>query len=195
MHLISSFWLCRVHFSPFSIQRLCNALNITRFQELICKFMKFIYEVGNSGIWSLIQQLAFWQAVQMMTWFHAHFKHGHGLVSVHLIYARCWSLFVCSSCVCLMRQPSQGTKPYQAHYLSVCCILCAHVQFCRFDKADATAEVQWHCNHRAPLWYNFYQLRPHWVQISWSIGSKIFLNMCRWWELPVVQKCLVIYKL
>ena len=34
------------------------------------------------------------------------------------------------------------TKPYQAHYLSVFWVLRAHVQFSRFDKADATAEVQ-----------------------------------------------------
>ena len=27
----------------------------------------------------------------------------------------------------------------------------AYVQFCRFDKADATAYVQGHCNHRPPL--------------------------------------------
>ena len=36
-----------------------------------------------------------------------------------------------------MRPQSQGPKPYQAHYLSVCCVLRAHVQFCRFDKADS----------------------------------------------------------
>ena len=48
-------------------------------------------------------------------------------------------LFVsCSSCTCLMKPPSQGTKSYQAHYTSVCCVLRAHVQFCRFDKADAS---------------------------------------------------------
>ena len=50
--------------------------------------------------------------------------------------------FFCFSCACLMRSPSQGTKPYQAHYLSVCCVFCAHVQFCQFDKADAIAAVQ-----------------------------------------------------
>ena len=27
----------------------------------------------------------------------------------------------------------------------------AHVQFCRFDQADATADVQRHCNHWPPL--------------------------------------------
>ena len=45
-------------------------------------------------------------------------------------------LLVSSSCSCLMRPPSQDTKPYQTHYLNVCCVLRAHVQFCRFDKAD-----------------------------------------------------------
>ena len=69
-----------------------------------------------------------------------------------------------------MRPPSQGTKPFQAHYLSVCCVLRAQVQFCWFDKADATADVQWHCNHGLPHWYHFFQLKAHWVQISWSTG-------------------------
>ena len=41
----------------------------------------------------------------------------------------------------LMRPPSQGIKPYQVHYISVCCVLHAHVQFCRFAKADTTAGV------------------------------------------------------
>ena len=40
---------------------------------------------------------------------------------------------------------------------SLCCsVLRAYVQFCRFDKADATADVQWHCNHRPPLWYHYF---------------------------------------
>ena len=43
-------------------------------------------------------------------------------------------MVVCFSCACLMRPPSLGTKPYQAHYLSVRCVLRAHVQFCQFDK-------------------------------------------------------------
>ena len=50
-------------------------------------------------------------------------------------------LFVCSSCACLMRPPSQGTKPYQADYLSVRCVLRAHVQFCRFDKAATFSDT------------------------------------------------------
>ena len=51
-------------------------------------------------------------------------------------------VFVCSSCACMMRPPSKGTKPYQACYLSTGCVFRAHVQFCRFDKAVATADVQ-----------------------------------------------------
>ena len=47
-----------------------------------------------------------------------------------------------SSTCGLMRPPSLGTKPYQAHYLSVCCVFRAHVQFCWFNKTDATADVQ-----------------------------------------------------
>ena len=35
-------------------------------------------------------------------------------------------VLLCSSCACLMRPPSQGTKPYRAHYLSVCCV-CMHM--------------------------------------------------------------------
>ena len=58
---------------------------------------------------------------------------------------------VCSSCACIMRPRPQGTKPYQAHYLIVCCVLHAHVQFCRFDRVDATADIQWHCSHQTPL--------------------------------------------
>ena len=61
------------------------------------------------------------------------------------------TIFVRSSCACFMRPPFQGTKPYQAYYLSVCCVLRTHVQFCRFDKADATAGVQRYCKHRPPL--------------------------------------------
>ena len=76
---------------------------------------------------------------------------------------------VCLFQLCLlMSPPSQDTKPYQAHYLSVCCVL--HVS--RFDKADATADVQWHCPHLPPLRHHLFQLRAHWVRISWSIGSE-----------------------
>ena len=35
--------------------------------------------------------------------------------------------FLCSRCACLMMPPSQGTKPYQARYLSVCSVLRAHI--------------------------------------------------------------------
>ena len=38
----------------------------------------------------------------------------------------------------------------------VCSVLRADAQFCRFDKADATADVQWHCNHRPSLWYHYF---------------------------------------
>ena len=38
----------------------------------------------------------------------------------------------------------------------VCSVLRAHAQFCRFDKADATADVQWHFNHQPPLWYHYF---------------------------------------
>ena len=37
----------------------------------------------------------------------------------------------------------------------MCCVLCTLLQFCRFDKADAT-DVRWHCNHKPLLWYHFF---------------------------------------
>ena len=80
--------------------------------------------------------------------------------------------FVCFSCACLMRPPSLGTKSYQVHYLSVYSVLRAHIQFCRFDKADVTADVQWHFNHRPPLGQHFFEPRAHWLRISRCIGSK-----------------------
>ena len=39
----------------------------------------------------------------------------------------CNFVFFCSRCACLMVPPSQGTKPYQARYLSVCCVFRAHI--------------------------------------------------------------------
>ena len=48
----------------------------------------------------------------------------------------------------------------------VCSILRAHAQFFRFDKADATADAQRHCNHRPPAQSSL-------VRISWSIGSEM----------------------
>ena len=52
----------------------------------------------------------------------------------------------------------------------VCSVLHAHVQFCRFDKADATAGTA--------MTDRLSQLRTHWVQISWSIGSKKIIWIC-----------------
>ena len=64
--------------------------------------------------------------------------------------------------LCLLKEADQATvpdmKPYQAHYLSVFCVSNVHVQFCQFDKADATANF-----HRPSLRYHFFfQLRAHW---------------------------------
>ena len=48
------------------------------------------------------------------------------IIKAHLMHY----IFVsCSSCACWMKPPPQGTKSYQAHYNSVCCVLRA--QFCR----------------------------------------------------------------
>ena len=51
----------------------------------------------------------------------------------------------------------------------VCSVLCAHVQFCRFDKADAIADTAITDRHSDTT---IFQLRAHWVRISWSIGSE-----------------------
>ena len=48
-------------------------------------------------------------------------------------------------------EPLPHTTAPCIHLRCVCSVLHAHVQFCRFDKADATADVQRHCNHRSPL--------------------------------------------
>ena len=60
----------------------------------------------------------------------------------------------------------------------VCSFLRAHVQFCRFDKADATAYVQWHCNHRPPLWYHYFPAQS-------SLSADILV----YWIGKIVQTC------
>ena len=50
----------------------------------------------------------------------------------------------------------------------VCSVLRAHAQLCRFDKAEATADVQWHCNHRPPLWYHYFPAQS-------SLGANILV--------------------
>ena len=50
----------------------------------------------------------------------------------------------------------------------ICSVLCAHAQFCRFDKADATADVQWHCNHWPPHWYHYFPAQS-------SLGADILV--------------------
>ena len=54
----------------------------------------------------------------------------------------------------------------------------AHAQFCRFDKADATADVQWHCNHRPPLWYPYFPAQS-------SLGADILV----YWIGKIVRTC------
>ena len=60
----------------------------------------------------------------------------------------------------------------------VCSVLRAHAQFCRFDKADATADVQWHCNHRPPLWYHYFPAQS-------SLGADILV----YWIGKIVRTC------
>ena len=50
----------------------------------------------------------------------------------------------------------------------VCSVLRAHVQFCRFDKVDATANTA-HCDTAITDRHSdttIFQLRAHWVRIS-----------------------------
>ena len=54
----------------------------------------------------------------------------------------------------------------------------AHAQFCRFDKADATADVQWHCNHQPPLWYHYFPAQS-------SLGADILV----FWIGKIVRTC------
>ena len=40
--------------------------------------------------------------------------------------------------------------------LVVFVVFCVHMyRFAGFDKAGATADIQWHCNYRPPLWYHY----------------------------------------
>ena len=54
----------------------------------------------------------------------------------------------------------------------------AFVQFCRFDKAGATADVQWHYNHRPPLWYHYFPAQR-------TVGADTLV--C--WLRKIVRKC------
>ena len=75
--------------------------------------------------------------------------------------------------LCLFKEADQATvpdmKPCQAHYLSVCCVSNVHVQFCQFDKADATANF-----HRPPLRYHFFSSSEHTgveIPVSWILKN------------------------
>ena len=49
---------------------------------------------------------------------------------------------------------------------------------CRFDKADATADVQWHCNYRPPPWYHYFPAQS-------SLGAVILV----YWIGKIVRTC------
>ena len=62
-----------------------------------------------------------------------------------------------------------GTEPLP-HSRRVCSVLRAHGQFCRFDKADTTVNVRWHCNQGPPLWYHFFPAQSSLgadIQVYW----------------------------
>ena len=48
----------------------------------------------------------------------------------------------------------------------------AYVQFCQFDKAGATADIHDTATTDRRSDTTIFQLRAHWVWISWSIGSE-----------------------
>ena len=71
----------------------------------------------------------------------------------------------------------------------------AHARFCRFDKADATADVQWHCNHWPPLWYHYFPAQSSLgadILVYWigkivrtcAAGGSGTLNFLRGWQTP-----------
>ena len=53
-----------------------------------------------------------------------------------------------------------------------CSVLHAHAQFCRFDKADATPTFSDTAITDRHSDTTIFQLRAHWVRISWSVGSE-----------------------
>ena len=74
-----------------------------------------------------------------------------------------------------------GTEPLPhtpGAVLVVFVVFCVHMQFCRFDKVDATADVQWHCNHRPPLWYHYFPAQS-------SLGADILV----YWIEKIVRTC------
>ena len=61
----------------------------------------------------------------------------------------------------------------RASVLIVFVVFCVHMHsFAGLIRADATPDVQWHCNHRPPLWYHYFPAQSSLVRISWSIGSE-----------------------
>ena len=66
----------------------------------------------------------------------------------------------------------------RASVLVVFVVLRAHVQFCWFDKADATADIQWLCNHLPPLWYHYFPDQS-------SLGADILV----YWIGKIVRTC------
>ena len=65
-----------------------------------------------------------------------------------------------------------------AHTRRRASVLVVFAQFCRFDKADATADVQWHCNRRPPLWYHYFPAQS-------SLGANILV----YWIGKIVRTC------
>ena len=57
-------------------------------------------------------------------------------------------------------------------------ILAASLDGKALPKWDATAEVQWHCNHWPPLWYHYFQAQS-------SLGADIQV----YWIRKKVQTC------
>ena len=65
----------------------------------------------------------------------------------------------------------------------VCSVFACTCTVLPFDDADATADVQWHCNHRPPLWYHYFQRSEHNAcGYPGLLDRKNRSDMCRRWE-------------
>ena len=106
-----------------------------------------------------------------------------------LIKPVCCCCCCCCVCVCVCNPilvttfPGwlSGTEPWPrtpapcVRPRCVCCVLRAYVQFCRFDKADAVADVKRHC---PPLWYHCFPAQS-------TLGADILV----YWTGKIVRAC------
>ena len=80
------------------------------------------------------------------------------------------------------KSKSLDTKPYQAYYIRVCCVLRVHEVLpvgCGGQHHRRPVALQSPTATLIPL----FQSRSPWVWISWSMGWKICRDTCHEWEL------------